>query len=310
MKAIVTGANGFIGSYLCRYLVKNGYEVVAISKGFHPETQSLLKGIKQTSFNLLSPDEYSHLTEPADCIIHTATANDIISKDTAAGIELSAIGTKNILDFAVKNNIPKCIIFSTLQVYGTELTGQISEQSPLSFRNDYGLNHIYAELMGELYTRQNKVSCVAVRPSNVFGRIITPAFNRWNLVPGCFCKEALETGTITIRSSGKQVRNFVHLENICRGVDSILNHFPADFEVFNLASSLYLTMKEVAESVKKVFETEFQKPIEILIEGQDPVSTNFFNIDLSRLQSLGFTEDNRFTLETEIKEIINFLNKK
>jgi len=310
MKVIVTGANGFIGSYLCWYLTKNGYEVVAASKNFHPGTKSLLQGIKQISFNLLAPDQYSHLTESADCIIHTATANDVISKDTAAGIELSAIGTKNILDFAVNNNIPKCIIFSTLQVYGTELTGLIDEQSPLLFRNDYGLNHIYAELIGQLYTRQEKVSCIAVRPSNVFGRIITPSFNRWNLVPGCFCKEASETSTITIRSSGRQMRNFVHLENICRGVDSILNHFPVDFEVLNLASSLYLTMKDVAESVKKVFETEFQKPVEILIGGEDPVSTNFFNIDLSKLQSLGFKEDHQFTLETEIKEIINFLNKK
>ena len=87
-------------------------------------------------------------------LIHVATANDVISKSSIKGIELSSIGTKNMLDFALKNNIPKCIVFSTLQVYGTELTGDIDESSPVHFQNDYGLNHLIAEMYAEQYHRQ------------------------------------------------------------------------------------------------------------------------------------------------------------
>jgi UDP-glucose 4-epimerase len=140
-------------------------------------------------------------------------------------------------------------VFSTLQVYGTELTGTVDENSPLHFQNDYGLNHLYAEMLAEQYTRQQKVQCVSVRPSNVYGRLLTGSFDRWGLVPGCFCKEALETGTITIRSSGKQMRNFVNLENLSRALECILLHYPGSYECYNLASSQGLTMKEMAEKV-------------------------------------------------------------
>lgn len=310
MKVLITGANGFIGSYLSCYLTAHDYNVVASAKSFHPSTKELLKTVELVQLDVLDTEQLKNTEIRADCIIHTATANDIVSRSTALGIELSTVGTKNILDFAVKNNIPRCIIFSTLQVYGTELTGDIDETSPLHYQNDYGLNHLYAELVAEMYTRQQKVACVAVRPSNVYGRILTQAFNRWSLVPGCFCKEALEAGTVTIKSSGLQMRNFVNLENLSRGIDAILQNFPKQFESYNLASSQGLTMKQMARIVKDVCERELNKKITINITGNEPAKTNHFNISLEKLKSIGFTEDHNYTPETEIREILKFLNAK
>ena len=252
MKVLVTGANGFIGSYLSHFLLKRGYIVTAAARQFHESTKVLLAKAELISLDVLNTEQLNKLSINADIIIHTATANDIISKKTMDGIELSAAGTKNILDFAVKNNIANCIVFSTLQVYGTELLGAIDENSQLHFQNDYGLNHLYAEMIAEMYTRLKKVQCVSVRPANVYGRILTGSFNRWNLVPGCFCKEAMEKGTITIRSSGKQMRNFINLENLSRAVDCIVQHFPNRYECYNLASSQAYTMAEVAIKVKRV----------------------------------------------------------
>lgn len=310
MKLIITGTNGFIGSYLCFYLLKKNYSIICTARQFHPSVKKLLVGAEFIELDVLNKPQLDQLTLTADCIIHTATANDIISKDTSAGIELSAVGTKNILDFAIKNNIPKCIVFSTLQVYGTELIGDIDETSPLHFQNDYGLNHLYAELMAEMYTRQQKIQCVCVRPSNVYGRLLTKSFNRWSLVPGGFCKEAIESGSITIKSSGKQMRNFVNLENLSRAIECILQNFPIKFESYNLASSQGFTMQEMAETVKKVVDNDLNKNISINILGNSPTETNHFTISLEKLKSIGFIEDGNYTVETEIREIIKFLNTK
>lgn len=205
MRVLITGSNGFIGSYLANYFLQKGYGVIATSRQFHSSTQSLLKKAQLIELDVLNAGQLQDLTIQADIIIHTATANDIISKDAMKGIELSATGTKNILDFGLRNGIQKCIVFSTLQVYGTELHGQVSESSPLHFQNEYGINHLFAEMYGDMYSRHGKMQSVSVRPSNVYGRIVTDAFHRWSLVPGCFCKEAMESGTITIRSSGLQM---------------------------------------------------------------------------------------------------------
>ena len=310
MKILITGANGFIGSYLASFLLEKGYEVIGTSRQFHASTKALLSKGTLISLDVLDKEALNKLTVEADVIIHTATANDIISKDTVKGIELSAVGTKNILDFAVKNKIPKVIVFSTLQVYGIELNDTISEDSPLLYQNDYGLNHVFAEMYAEFYARQGQVKTVTVRPANVYGRILTDAFNRWNLVPGCFCKEAHESGTITIKSSGLQMRNFINLQNLSRAVDCILQHFPNQYECYNLASSRGDTMVNAAEKVKAVYEKLYQKPVQLNITGTEPKTGNRFEVSLQKLAKIGFTEDENYSLESAIEEIFNYLKSK
>lgn len=307
MKILITGANGFIGSYLASYFLKRGEAVIATSKQFHASTKTLLSKATLIDVNVLDKAVLQQLSVQADVIIHTATANDIISKDTLKGIELSALGVKNMLDFAVENNIPKVMVFSTLQVYGTEMTGNIDEKSPLHFQNDYGINHLFGEMYAELYTRQGKVKTVSVRPANVYGRILTHAFNRWSLVPGCFCKEAFESGTVTIKSSGKQMRNFINLENLSRSVDSILQHFPDNYECYNLASSQTHSMVEVAEKVKQVYEKLYHRSVSLNITGTAPQQSNNFTVSLDKLKKIGFSEDKHFTLESEIEQIFHYL---
>ncbi|HEV7781806.1 MAG TPA: NAD(P)-dependent oxidoreductase [Chitinophagaceae bacterium] len=310
MKVLLTGANGFIGSYLAAFLLKKGHSVVATARDFHPATREWLAGAELMQLDVLDKADLDQFQVSADVLIHTATANDIISKDTAKGIELSAVGTRNILDLAIRNKIPRCMVFSTLQVYGTELMGTVDENTPANVQNDYGLNHLFAEMYAEMYSRQGKLQCVSVRPSNVYGRIRTGSFNRWSLVPGCFCKEALDSGTITIKSSGKQMRNFVNLENLSRAVDSILQHFPGSYECYNLASSRGYTMVEIAEKVKAVYEKIYPGKVELNITGTEPAMTNHFSINLAKLEKTGFTEDEHFTLESEITELFNYLQTK
>jgi nucleoside-diphosphate-sugar epimerase len=284
--------------------------VLASSRQFHASTKKLLSGTELIELDVLNQEQLAQLSLKADLVIHTATANDIISRNTLKGIELSAVGTKNILDFAVRNGIASCIVFSTLQVYGTELSGSIDENSPLLYQNDYGLNHLFGEMYAELYARQKKVQCVSVRPGNVYGRILSDAFNRWSLVPGCFCKEAHEAGTITIKSSGKQMRNFVNLENLSRAVICILQHFPESYECYNLASSQCNTMIEVAGKVASIYEHIYKKPAQVNITGTEPAITNQFSISLDKLKKIGFSEDGNYTLETEIGQLFNYLKSK
>ena len=307
MKILITGANGFIGSYLANYFLRNHYEVTATSRRFHESIKRLLSNARLVEADVLIPEQLNSFSSDSDILIHTATANDIISKDSLKGVELSAIGTKNILDFAAKNKIGRCIIFSTLQVYGIELHGEINENSPLNYQNDYGLNHLFAEMYAEMYSRQNKIQCVSVRPANIYGRILTDTFNRWSLVPGCFCKEAYESGTITIKSSGRQMRNFINLENLSRSVECIAKQFPDNYECFNLASSQVYSMLQVAEKVKRIYESKFGQLVHLNIAGTEPKDANHFSVRLEKLKSIGFTENDHYTLETEIGQIFNYL---
>lgn len=310
MTVLITGANGFIGSHIANHFLQAGDAVIATSRQFHDSTKTLLKNARLIELDVLHTHRLQNLSFQADVLIHVATANDVVSRDNSKGIELSAIGTKNMLDFAVKNNIPKCIVFSTLQVYGTELTGAIDESSPAHFQNDYGLNHLFAEMYAEQYHRQGKIKCAVIRPSNVYGDILTPSFNRWNLIPGCFCKEAVENGSITIKSSGLQMRNFVHVKNLALAVNAICMDNMDNFEVYNGGASAHETMLNVAKMVKEAVETRMGKQVEINIEGTSPEKTNFFSLSTDKLRKIGFVENTGYNLNTGIQAIIDYLQKK
>ncbi|MBK6381301.1 MAG: NAD(P)-dependent oxidoreductase [Chitinophagaceae bacterium] len=111
MIVLITGANGFIGSHIANHFLLAGHTVVATSKQFHESTRTLLKDAKLVELDVLNTDQLQNLTLQADVLIHVATANDVISKSNIKGIELSAIGTKNMLDFAVKTKFPNALFF-------------------------------------------------------------------------------------------------------------------------------------------------------------------------------------------------------
>ena len=238
MKFIVTGANGFIGSYLSDYLLKNGHEVIGISRKFFPKIREKLSGAQLLEIDILS-GEFEKLEVSADVIIHLAASNDILSKNLSKGIELSTVGTVNTLKFAVKNNIANFIFYSTLQVLGTELAGSYNGESRIKPENDYAMNHVFGEQYAEMFSRKFGIKVAVVRPSNIYGRFLTPEIDRWTLVPGCFSKEALESGTITLLSSGKQYRNFISLEELSYSTEHI---------AMNMKNSLEMWLKCVIPS--------------------------------------------------------------
>ena len=56
MKIVVTGANGFIGSYLCKYLLSKGHDVVGISRKFHESVKKALSLAELLEYDVLSPE--------------------------------------------------------------------------------------------------------------------------------------------------------------------------------------------------------------------------------------------------------------
>lgn len=308
MKCIVTGATGFIGSYLCQYLYRKGHIVIPLSRAIPQAWISQFGPVESIACDILSP-ALAELRVSADVVIHLASSNDIISRDTRSGVELSVLGTKNVLDFAVNNQIGKFVFFSTFQVYGSEVEGMIDEAAPLRPENDYALNHIFAEQYVEMYARKGKISAAIVRPTNVYGRMASTTVDRWTLVPACFCKEAYFNQTITLLSSGKQMRNFISLENVARAAECLLNGFPARLDVINFGSAINVSVIDAAKMVRSVYNRLYSKEVEIIVQSALPKQSNAFSVSMKKLNSYGFMPDEHSTLETEINEVFKYLER-
>lgn len=270
---IVSGASGFIGSEIAAALHASGFNVTGLSRS-NNEKLSLELGIKTQHIDLLSEVDFK--LQPADVLIHCATANDVVSRNFCNGVDLSVNGTYRILKAAEKAGIQKIIYFSTAQVYGTELYGEYDENSAIKCETPYALNHFMGEELCKMYARSGALDIVVLRPSNVFGVPRANTVDRSNLVPFCFINEGLENNIITLRSSGKQVRNFISTTDLANLTATILQHFPKGFNLVNAGSNWSVTVLDILGIVTEEIQKQTQRSPVIRVQSVTPMVSNEF----------------------------------
>lgn len=311
-RVLITGAGGFVGTSLCHYSScwDDDVEIIATSRRHVFELQEKFPACQVVEWDVMTEPE-SALLEGVDTIIHLATANNILcGKDPEKALALSVFGTKNVIKQAKVYGVKKFIHVSTIQVYGSELTGVIDEETSVCPENDYALFHRYAEQVVEQAQQKSELTTCIVRLANSVGQYYSNTVDRWSLVPACFCQEAGEHEKITLRSSGKQMRNFVPMADVTEVIRCLIslekNQWP---DKLNLAAAENYRIIDMAYWVKQQYETRFGKPI-TLTSTALPLDSNDFKLCQQRLSKIGF--NSKFStvsdgLKQEINKIVDTL---
>lgn len=275
-RVILTGISGFIGSVLTQRCLKSGYQVLGISRD-NAMLVSRELGVDVVKADLLVSNNLDSINfHESDIIIHCATANDILSKDFSSGVTLSVMGTRHLFEAALKAGVRKVVLFSTAQVYGTELIGLVDESSPVRCETPYALNHFFAEELSRLYSINNGFDVAVIRPSNVYGVPQINTINRSTLVPMTFVEQVIDQGSITLHSSGKQIRNFVSTDEVADLILKILCEFPKGFSIINACSNYHASIFEVASLVASSFATTHKQEIDVNVNSVQPAVPNLF----------------------------------
>ena len=278
---LVTGSSGFIGSAVVNNLIESGRLVRPTSRRSIEKLTSEF-GTRVVPFDVLENIcSQKEIFNDVKTLIHCATPNDIQSRDSDGGMQLAVSGTFRLIEEAIRNGVTRIIFLSTLQVYGTELSGIVNESSPINCETPYGLNHYLGEEICRLAARFHGIDIVALRPSNVYGVPSVSTVSRSTLVPMCFISEAINKGSLTIRSSGLQRRNFVSLYEVSEIIKGILDRFPKGFNVINAVSYWHPTILDIAQMVYKIWNNNKVKPIELKILSNSPNYSNEFNVSSS-----------------------------
>jgi UDP-glucose 4-epimerase len=271
---LVTGASGFIGSALVRRLAGGGIAVTATARSRNEDLSREL-GVRVSHLDLM---QALPSFDGIRTIVHCATPNDIMSRDSDGGIPLAVMGTRSLLEQAARHGVKRFIYLSTMQVYGTELSGTIDEETPARCESLYGLNHYLGEEVCRYYARAAGIDVVVLRPANVYGVPAASTVSRWTLVPMCFVREALHTGTVTLKSSGRQRRNFISTDEVADFIADVLMRFPSGFTVMNAASDWYCSIAEVAGFVADAWLRQKGQPLTVRILSDRPEKGNEFTI--------------------------------
>lgn len=304
MKAIISGASGYIGSNLLDKMINEGFKVGVIGRSSKLPIESELINLYRADITkpikIVPKNDY-------DTFIHLAAANDVDSLDTQTAILTTVLGTKNCLDLCKEIGIKQFIYFSTFQVYGN-VSGMMNEDTLLAPNNDYGITHQFAEEYVEMYSRILGLNYVIIRPTNIYGAPINKHIDRWTLVPNCFCKEAIEKKCITLMSSGKQTRDFINLNDLTSITICIIKMFDKfKNQILNAASGNTFTILEIAEIVREEYQNIFIENCDLNIKSDIPLIANQVNICNDKIKKVEFNFSSRDSIKQEITKIFNLL---
>lgn len=247
MKCIVTGGSGFIGSHVVDKLLGAGYEVAVIDHRVKPHRDD----VEFLDVDIIDFASVLEATQNCDYIFHLAAVSNVnhAFKNPVYTVALNTLGTANLLEAARKNEATRIIFASTVWVYTGCKDENVDENSPFYMP---GAGHIYSstKIASEFYIHDYQelydVPFTILRYGIPYG----PRMRDELLIP-IFLKKAFNGEPLTISGDGSQYRNFIYVEDLAEANVLALSE-KAKNETFNLEGMRKVTVKEVAETIKKL----------------------------------------------------------
>lgn len=305
MKALVTGAAGFIGSTLSRALIAEGVEVVGVDaftdyynvglKRLNVEgTKAGGKGFHLIEADLADMDTDALLAD-VDVVFHQAGQPGVRASWGAEFEQYTrnnVTATQRLLESAMRSTrLTRFVYASSSSVYGNSPTYPTSEQDVPAPMSPYGVTKLAAEHLCSLYARNFGVPTVSLRYFTVYGPRQRPdmAFTR-------FCTAAASDQPITLYGDGEQIRDFTYVDDVVRANMLAAERGVPAGSVINVAGGTSVSVNEVLEIVSELR----GKPLNILREDKVPgdVFRTGGSVDRAN-ELLGWKPD--FTLEEGLR---------
>lgn len=247
MKTLVTGGAGFIGANLLRQL-DSSHEIRVLdnlargSRDLLPDDRE----IELIEGDIRDADAVKRAAEGIDLVIHLAAFGSVVESvtDPVENFDINARGTFEVLRGAADAGIERFVFSSTGGAIMGDQEPPIDESSlpwPIS---PYGASKLCGEAYLHAFAGSFGMKPVALRFANVYG----PYSAHKKGVITRFIRAALAGGTFEIFGDGKATRDFLHVDDLCRGIIAAAESDLSD-EVIHLASEKETTITELAELI-------------------------------------------------------------
>ncbi len=313
MNILITGGLGYIGGRVASYLKEKepNTNIFLTTRGFNKTLPSWSNNFIVLEMDFL--DESSIINglknKDVDVIIHLAALNEIDSiRDPELALKVNTQGTYNLLRVANDNRINRFVYFSTFHVYGVTSNSVVTEDSPTKPFHPYAITHRAAEDFVTFFNHYYKMETLIFRLSNGYGYPMNKDVNRWTLIFNDLCKQAVTTGRIVLKSSGKQHRDFIALHDVARALRHFLFTIPDKWGdgLYNLGGDCSMSMLDVANRISDVYKVKYNKEIEgidTVQDESDSITHVPVKYSIDKILKTGFSL--RGDVTSEIKNTMN-----
>jgi UDP-glucose 4-epimerase len=265
VRALLTGGAGFVGSHLAERLLQLGYEVLVIddlSTG-SIENISHLKSAPGFSYTIDSINNESLLAElidRSDLVFHLAAAVGVklIVEQPVRTIETNVHGTEVVLKHASKKR-KLVVLASTSEVYGKSTDIPFREGAELvlgatvKHRWAYACSKLLDEFLALAYWKERRLPVVIARLFNTVGPRQT---GQYGMVLPTFVGQAIAGRPLTVYGDGRQSRSFTYVGDVVDALIRLAREPRAVGEVFNVGSRNEVSIRELAERVKQLSDSD------------------------------------------------------
>jgi len=310
-KALITGADGFIGSHLVENLLAKGYKVRALSYYNSFNNWGWLEGLEHQNLEVVSGDVRDYhfclkITEDIDIVFHLAALIAIPYSYVAPDsyIDTNVKGTSNICLAAMNNGIKKIIHTSTSEVYGSARYVPIDELHPTQPQSPYSASKIAADAIAMSYFNTFDLPLIIARPFNTYG----PRQSARAIIPTIISQIASGIDKVKIGDL-TPTRDLNFVKDTCNGFMALANSENAIGETINIGSNFEISMGDLFNKIASLMNSN-AIPVEdkMRIRPSKSEVTKLW-CDNTKIKSLtGFKP--QYSLDEGLKETIEwFLNK-
>ena len=310
MKLLVTGGAGFIGSNFVRMAFNGGLEgiteVTVIDKLTYAGNLRNLESVQNLpNFSFIHGDicDYdlvSSLLKGKDAVVNFA-AESHVDRSIESSIEFvktNIVGTHTLLQAALANQVGKFLQVSTDEVYGSIPEGSWDENCPLLPNSPYSASKASADLLVRSFNKTHGLHTLITRCSNNYGPYQFPE----KAIP-LFVKKLLNNENIPIYGSGSNIRDWLHIDDHCRGIFQVLKKGMSG-EVYNIGGGVELTNLELASKILNI--------LDLSSDRIDYVQDRFghdqrYSVDWSKIATLGYEPHVNFADGLE-RTVLTFAN--
>ncbi|HWX24743.1 MAG TPA: NAD-dependent epimerase/dehydratase family protein [Vicinamibacteria bacterium] len=268
MRAVVTGAAGFIGSHLVESLLASGFEVVGIDAfvDYYPRAlkeENLRSARARASFRLvegaLEELDLPPLLDGSSLVYHLAAQAGVRAswgRDFAVYANHNVLGTQRLLEACLEAGRPRVVYASSSSVYGESRVLPLKEDSPCRPLSPYGVTKLAAEHLCGLYHMNHALPVVSLRYFTVYGPRQRPdmAFHR-------FLKAARDGTEVRVFGDGEQTRDFTFVKDIVEATRAAATTGRPG-NVYNVGGGERASINEILKKVSEIAGT----PLKIVHE--------------------------------------------
>ncbi len=255
LKLLVTGGLGFIGSNFIINILKNtDYEIVNIDDklyGSNIQNLSEIEKYPNYSFvkgNIVNRHLMENLISDCDSVVNFAAEShvDRSISNPKPFLDSNINGVFSILE-AIRKYDKKLVHVSTDEVYGTILTGSAKEKTRFNSSSPYAATKACSELLINAYFKTYDCNCVITRCTNNYGPMQFPE----KLIPKTIGL-TMENKKIPIYGNGNSVRDWIHVQDHCEAIMSVLKKGKSG-ESYNISASNEINVLTIVQKILSFF---------------------------------------------------------